>query len=125
MPPAGAIFLTKEKELLKDLGAAADALLGKDLLPNDDRVYIDTVELGDKTFHCHSWVDIAQVCKTPEETLTSLLGVGGAMSGTLHHPHAYTAGACHAGLKGNILMGALKASCVPPHYITRKWDNKD
>ena len=65
-PPAGAIFLTKEREIGKDiatdLGAAKDALLHKQAYAQDgDRVYVDTVELNGLTFHCHSWVDVAQV----------------------------------------------------------------
>ena len=69
-PPAGAIFLTKDREIGKDiakeLGAVKDALLHKDALAQDgDRVYVDTVELDGLTFHCHSWVDIAQV-QTPQ-----------------------------------------------------------
>ena len=52
-----------------------DALLHKDSgAAHGDRVYVETVEVGCLTFHCHSWVDIDQVC-TPQGSLHLFAGV--------------------------------------------------
>ncbi len=60
--PAGAILLKKEREVLKDIKAGLDAARhAESVAAHGDRVYVDTVELGGLTFHCHSYVDIDQV----------------------------------------------------------------